>query len=191
MFLSGMAETHSCCDGLADPNRLQPVSPDSDLLQVVIETPRGSRNKYHYDLERRVFVLKKTLPAGMSFPYDFGFLPSTLAPDGDPIDVMVLMEEPAFPGCIAPARLIGVIEGEQDEDGRTMRNDRLLAVSETNYVYAELKSIDDLPQKLVDQMGEFFVNYSRLEGREYRLLRNRGVAEARRLIEESRAAARR
>jgi inorganic pyrophosphatase len=183
-----MAEKKTSPDGLADPNRLEPVGKD-ELLQVIIETPRGSRNKYHYDLERRIFVLKKTLPAGMGFPYDFGFLPSTLAPDGDPLDVMVLMEEPAFPGCVAPARLIGVIEGEQEEDGRTMRNDRLLAVSESNYVYAELKSIEDLPKKLLDQMGEFFVNYSRLEGREYRLLGNKGVGEAKRLIEESRRAA--
>jgi inorganic pyrophosphatase len=83
------------------------------LLQVVIETPKGSRNKYSFDPEQHIFVLKAALPAGMSFPYDFGFVPQTLAQDGDPLDVLVLMDEPAFPGCALLVRLIGVIEGEQ------------------------------------------------------------------------------
>jgi inorganic pyrophosphatase len=79
----------------------------SGNLNVVIETPQGSRNKFSYDLELELYRLKGTLPVGASFPYDFGFVPSTLGADGDPIDVLLLMEEPAFTGCLVEARLIG------------------------------------------------------------------------------------
>src|SRR5919201_4119167 len=99
---------------LADPSRLDPLdSHSNELLRVVIETPKGSRNKFAFNPSERVFELKKVLPVGMTFPYDFGFLPSTKADDGDPIDVLVLMDEPAFPGCVLKCRPIGVIEGEQ------------------------------------------------------------------------------
>ena len=129
---------------LADPTTLQPfqkkpeesttgtAEPKEDLLQVIIETPQDSRNKYAFDPEQEIFSLKKVLPAGMSFPYDFGFLPRTLAPDGDPLDVLVLMDEPAFPGCLLLARLIGVIEGEQIDGKKRIRNDRIVAVADAN-----------------------------------------------------------
>src|SRR5215471_17358488 len=95
---------------LRDPSKLKPMTKDNDTIRVVIETPKGSRNKYAFDLDDEVFVLKKVLPAGMAFPYDFGFVPSTEAEDGDPIDVLVLMDEPAFAGCILTCRPVGVIE---------------------------------------------------------------------------------
>src|SRR5215469_4418352 len=82
---------------LRNPTKLKPME-KGDVVQVIIETPAGSRNKFSFDVEQGIFAHKKTLPAGMSFPYDFGFLPQTLAPDGDPIDVLLLMDEPAFPG---------------------------------------------------------------------------------------------
>ena len=87
---------------LADPTQLEPFdSTDKQLLRVVIETPKGSRNKFAFNADDHIFELKKVLPAGMAFPYDFGFVPSTEADDGDPVDVLVLMDEPAFPGCAA------------------------------------------------------------------------------------------
>src|SRR6187399_1471528 len=92
--------------GLANPVRLAPRDSD-DAIQVIIETPKGSRNKYAFDAEQKIFELKKVLPAGMAFPYDFRFVPSTIAEDGDPIDVLVLMDEPAFPGCLLQCRLVG------------------------------------------------------------------------------------
>ncbi len=85
------------------------------MLRVVIETPKGSRNKFAFNADDHIFELKKVLPAGMAFPYDFGFVPSTEADDGDPVDVLVLMDEPAFPGCVLKCRPIGVIQGEQGE----------------------------------------------------------------------------
>jgi inorganic pyrophosphatase len=96
---------------------------------VVIETPRGSRNKFKYDAKLRAFRLKTVLPLGAAFPYDFGFVPATKAEDGDPLDVLVLMDEPAFTGCIVRARLVGVIKAKQCETGATIRNDRLIAIA--------------------------------------------------------------
>jgi len=84
---------------LSNPTKLKPLVKDDGIVQVIIETPANSRNKFAFDPEQGIFALKKVLPAGMVFPYDFGFLPRTIAPDGDPIDVLLLMDEPAFPGC--------------------------------------------------------------------------------------------
>jgi inorganic pyrophosphatase len=91
---------------LADPTRLKPINKKDGLVQVISDTPAGSRNKFAVDPEQEIFALKKVLPAGMVFPYDFGFLPRTLAPDGDPLDVLLLMDEPAFPGCAVRSCLI-------------------------------------------------------------------------------------
>ena len=131
---------------LANPTMLKPMTKD-DLLQVVIETPAGSRNKFAFDPDQSVFALKKVLPAGMVFPYDFGFLPQTLAPDGDPIDVLLLMDEPAYPGCLVASRLIGVIEGEKIDGKKKVRNDRLVAVANANHMYANIRKLEDLPGK--------------------------------------------
>src|SRR5918912_4248095 len=98
------------------------ASLDGGELNVIIETPKGSRNKFDYDEETGLFKIGGVLPAGASFPFDFGFVPSTVGGDGDPLDVLVLMDDPAFPGCLVAARLIGVIQAEQTEkDGKTER----------------------------------------------------------------------
>lgn len=175
--------------GLANPIQLKPVDKEDGLLQVIIETPKGSRNKFAYDPEQKVFALKKVLPAGMVFPYDFGFLPQTMAPDGDPLDVLLLMDEPAFPGVVVRARLIGVIEGEQIEGKKKNRNDRLLAVAEANHLYADIKNHNDLPDTWMKELEEFFVNYHKMEGKEYRLLGCKSTNEANRLIKEAKRAA--
>src|SRR5246127_5174453 len=153
---------------LADPTSLNLHS--DDTFQVIIETPKASRNKYRYDPKQGIFTLSKVLPEGMVFPYDFGFLPQTMAPDGDPIDVLLLMDEPAYPGVVVRSRLIGVIEGEQIDGKKRNRNDRLLAVAEANHLYADIKRAKDLPDQFLKELQEFFVNYHRLEGKEYRLL---------------------
>src|SRR6202046_3725707 len=115
--------------GLADPTRLGPFgSADKKMLRVIIETPKGSRNKFAFNADDHIFELKKVLPAGMAFPYDFGFVPRTKAEDGDPTDVLVLMDEPAFAGCVLKCRLVGIIEGEQIEGKEKLRNDRIVAI---------------------------------------------------------------
>lgn len=175
--------------GLSNPVLLKPVDKNAGLIQVIIETPKGSRNKFAYDEDQNIFTVKKVLPAGMSFPYDFGFLPRTQAPDGDPIDVLLLMDEPAFPGIAVRARLIGVIQGEQVEGKKKTRNDRLLAVAEMNHEYAYIKKVGDLPKQFVRELEEFFVNYHRLEGKEYKLLGCKGADVAMRAIKDAQRAA--
>jgi inorganic pyrophosphatase len=174
---------------LADPTRLRPIDKKDGLLQVIIETPAGSRNKFAFDPDQGVFALKNVLPAGMTFPYDFGFLPRTIAPDGDPIDVLLLMDEPAFPGCAVRARLIGVIEGEQLDGKAKIRNDRLVAVAEANHMYANIRKLQDLPSKWVTELQDFFVNYHSLEGKKHRLLGCKGAEAALRLIKSAQKAA--
>jgi inorganic pyrophosphatase len=174
---------------LVDPTRLAPIHKKDGMLQVIVETPKASRNKFSFDPEQEIFALKKVLPAGMTFPYDFGFLPRTLAEDGDPIDVLLLMDEPAFPGVLVRSRLIGVIEGEQVDGKKRIRNDRLVAIAEANHMYANVRKLDDLPKQFLRELQDFFVNYHRLEGKEYKLLGCKGIAAAQKLIKKAQRAA--
>lgn len=170
-------------NAMADPTRLTPTdADDSKIIQVIIETPKGSRNKYAFDPEQKIFALKKVLPAGMAFPYDFGFVPSTLADDGDPVDVLVLMDEPAFPGCLLKCRIIGIIEGEQKGAKSKERNDRIVAVEQDNHSFADVKHIDDLGKAFLKELEEFFVNYHALTGKEYKILGAKGPGRARDLL---------
>lgn len=172
--------------GLADPSRLKPLDKDDKhVVRVVIETPQGSRNKYAFNQQERAFEVKAVLPAGMVFPYCFGFVPSTVAEDGDPVDVLVLMDEPAFPGCVVKCRLVGVIEGEQ-EDKKKTRNDRLVAVDVANHQWAHIQHVDDLGKLFVRELEAFFVNYHDLEGKKFRILDVRGPGQARRCVEAGR-----
>jgi inorganic pyrophosphatase len=172
---------------LASPTQLKPIHKKDGLVQVVIETPAGSRNKFAFDPDQSTFTLKKVLPAGMSFPYDFGFLPQTSAPDGDPIDVLLLMDQPAFPGISVRARLIGVIEGEQLDGKKRIRNDRLVAVAEANHMYARVRKLKDLPDQWIKELETFFVNYHQLEGKTYRLLGCKGADVAFQLLKRARS----
>ncbi|MGB2632441.1 MAG: inorganic diphosphatase [Candidatus Acidiferrum sp.] len=151
---------------------------DPRIIQVIIETPKGSRNKYAFDPDHNLFQLKKVLPAGMAFPYDFGFIPSTKAEDGDATDVLALMDEPAFPGCLLKCRLVGVIEGEAYKKNEKLRNDRIIAIEQDNHSYAHIKHVDDLGKTFIEELEEFFVNYHKLSNSQYRILEVRGPGEA-------------
>jgi inorganic pyrophosphatase len=182
-----MGKKNGVSGKLSDPSRLKPQdSEDKQMLRVVIETPKGSRNKFAFDAEDQVFELKKVLPAGMTFPYDFGFVPSTKAEDGDPIDVLVLMDEPAFPGCVLKCRPIGVIEGEQGNKKKRERNDRIVAVEQDAHAWEDIKIIDDLGKQFERELEEFFVNYHKLSGKEYRVLGVKGPDQARKLVKRGR-----
>lgn len=119
----------------------------------------------------------KVLPEGMNFPYDFGFLPGTLADDVDPLDVLVLIDEPTFPGCELSVRILGVVKAMHKEEGETHRNDRLIAVAEQSVRYAEVKELADLDPALLKQIEQFFVNYQKVRDVEFRIL-GRGGAES-------------
>jgi inorganic pyrophosphatase len=182
-----MAKKQNLKSALANPTQLKSfVRADEKLIQVIIETPKGSRNKYAFDPEQRLFALKKVLPAGMSFPYDFGFVPATKAEDGDPIDVLVLMDEPAFPGCLLKCRLIGIIEGEQGSKKDIERNDRVVAIEDKNHSFADIEQIQDLGKQFLRELEEFFVNYHQLSGEKYRVIAVKGAGKARQRIEEVR-----
>ena len=181
--LQGMPKNGTRQAALADPSQLSSWD-DRDIVRVVIETPKGSRNKYAFDSDEGVFQLKKVLPAGMEFPYDFGFVPSTKADDGDPVDVLVLMDEPAFAGCVLKCRVIGVIEGEQRDKTEKERNDRIVAVAKDNHTWASVQHIDDLGKKFREELEEFFVNYHKLSGKTYRVTGVRGPAVARKCIKK-------
>jgi inorganic pyrophosphatase len=176
--------------GLADPSKLE-VTGNGKEIKVIIETPKGSRNKYAFDQEEKVFALKKVLPSGMAFPYDFGFVPSTLAEDGDPVDVLVLMDEPAFPGCLLQCRLIGVIQGKQGKGRKSERNDRLVAVETGNHAWSDIDHVDDLGKQFVAELEEFFVNYHALSGKEYRIVGLKGPGAARKCVAQGIRALRR
>jgi inorganic pyrophosphatase len=156
-----------------------------DLVNVVIEAPRDSRCKYKFDEKQGLFLLHKLLPLGSSFPYDFGFIPGTKAEDGDPLDVLVLLEEPIFTGCLVPVRLIGVLEAEQTESGKTVRNDRLIGVVETLVNPAEPTSIDEIGEQALREIEHFFVSYNEIEGRQFKSLGRRDAKHALELVQRA------
>ncbi|MFL6617700.1 MAG: inorganic diphosphatase [Povalibacter sp.] len=153
-----------------------------ERVHVVVDTQKGSRNKFRFDEELGAFTLAHVLPLGTHFPYDFGSVPRTLAEDGDPIDVMILSDEPTFVGCVIDVLLIGVIEAEQTSDGETKRNDRLLGVPVTKVNAATLAEISDVPSTALDQIELFFSAYNLAHGRQFKPLHRRGSQAARQLV---------
>ncbi|QIG47084.1 inorganic diphosphatase [Nordella sp. HKS 07] len=165
---------------------LEPYDKKSGALRVIIETPKGSRNKYDYDPDSDTFELAKVLPEGMNFPFDFGFVPSTLAPDGDPLDVLVLTDAPAVPGCTLKARPLGAIEARQKEKGSDwIRNDRLIALAERARVHDSARSLDDLGPHVLKDIKGFFINYNRLFDKQFECIKDVGPKRAARLIEDA------
>jgi inorganic pyrophosphatase len=157
----------------ADLTKLPAFDEESDSWHAVIETPQGSHHKFDFDPDLGCFVLKKTLPQGMTFPLDFGFIPSTLADDGDPTDVLVVLDFPSQSGALIKIRLIGAIQAEQKEKGEDWaRNDRLIAVAAHSDTLANIKSLDDLRPPQLDQLIQFFHQYNKLEGKQFRSIGN-------------------
>lgn len=166
-------------------HRLSALREDGEGINVIIETPKGSRNKFNYDEELGLFKLGGVLPAGASFPFDFGFIPSTLGGDDDPLDVLVLMDEPAFAGCLVVTRLIGVIEAQQTErDGETMRNDRLIGVAADARTHSDVRSIEELNANLLDEIEHFFISYNVIKGKEFKPRGRFGPERASKVIRE-------
>jgi inorganic pyrophosphatase len=156
--------------------------------RVVIETPRGSNAKYAYDPARRAFVLKHVLPEGMSIPYDFGFVPGTLAEDGDPLDVLAISELSTFPGVEMDCHVVGAIKAEQsDADSKQpVRNDRLLAIPCGSRAFAKLRELEELPLRLIEDIENFFIHYHAVRGSTFKPLARLPAREAVKLIEKFR-----
>jgi inorganic pyrophosphatase len=163
------------------PHRLD----DKGTCRAIIETPRGSRSKYDYDPDAGLFALAGVLPGGMAFPHAFGFIPSTKGEDGDPIDVLVLADDDIPLGTLVTAALLGVIEAEQTEDGKTLRNDRLIAKVRESHTYADIDDLAQLGPSFVDDLQRFFVTYNELKGKKFEVLGVHGKDCAARLIRDA------
>lgn len=149
---------------------------------IVIETPKGSREKYHFDTEISQFKLKKLLPLGMIFPYDFGFIPGTHGADGDPLDAMVISEFDSFPGCRIECRLIGALLASQSEKQKKIRNDRFFFIPEDSVLFAHIRSITQFSKKHNDQLRDFFINYNKAEDKIFNPIRFISAEQARALV---------
>ena len=157
-------------------------------IDIIIETPRGSAEKYDYDQDLHLFKLKKILPAGMVFPYDFGFIPGTKGEDGDPLDIIVISEFHSFPGCIIKCKILGGIKAEQSEkkgSDKIIRNDRFIAVPKVAKMYGEFDSVKDLPDQVMEELEQFFVNYNKIKEKKFKVLSIMDAKEALKLIESN------
>ncbi len=166
----------------------KPYNEDGEL-NVIIETPKGSPYKNDYDPKLQLFRMAKGLPAGMHFPYDFGFIPGTLGEDGDPLDILVLASYPLFVGCLATVKLIGVLEAEQtDKDSKKLiRNDRLIGCLQTKCgdETSFFSNAKELPQMLIEEIEAFFIQYNKLEGKRFHPLGWYGPKRAFSLLNEN------
>lgn len=167
----------------SNPARLNPFAGKQPrVVMAIIETPGGSRNKFKYDEDLGFYILSGVLPQGMVFPHAFGFVPGTQASDGDPEDILIIMDEPTFTGCIVPTRLVGVMEAEQTEDGKTERNDRLIAVAHHSRDYSDIKTLHDLNRNMLQEIEQFFVTYNKEKGKKFKVLGMRGPGQAMKMV---------
>ena len=118
------------------------------------------------------------------FPFNFGFIPGTKADDGDPLDILILNEEPLFSGCLVKARLIGVIKAEQTEEGKTTRNDRLIGLAIGKQAPSSLEGIG-LDRRTLSEIESFFVSYNRLSGKKFKVLGKSGPKRALGMVRKS------
>ena len=161
---------------------LKPFDAKGKCLNVVVETPKGSRVKYAYDMESGFFIVSRALPEGMVFPFNFGFVPKTLAPDGDPLDVLILNEEPVISGCLLKVRPIAVIKAVQSEnDGKPVRNDRIIGQAISKEIPVEFKTIK-LEKETLSQIEFFFTAYNKLYGKKFKVIGTGGPRPAMQIV---------
>lgn len=138
-----------------------PTGPSADVLYAVIEIPKGSRNKYEYDKDKEAFALDRVLYSPFHYPAEYGIIPQTLWDDGDPMDILVMMDQPTFPGCVIETRPIGIMRMIDGGDS----DDKVLGVPVNDPRYTDVKDITDIPKQFLDEVEHFFTEYKRLEGK--------------------------
>jgi inorganic pyrophosphatase len=168
----------SACNG----GTLPAFVPKSTDVNAIVDTPRGSQNKFKWDSESGLFKLGGAMPAGSVFPFEFGFIPSTRGEDGDELDVLILMDAPTFVGCLVQARLIGVIKAKQTEGSETHRNDRLIAVAIKSRRHEHVRHLRDLPKQFVAEIEHFFVSYNAIKSKVFKPLGCFGPSRALKLV---------
>ena len=159
---------------------LIPAQPKTGIVNVLIEIPAGSKNKYEFDKDLNAFALDRVLYASVQYPYDYGFIPNTLADDGDPLDGMVIMDQPTFPGCVIAARpigMLGMIDGGDSDE-------KILCVPDKDPRYANVTSLKDIAQHRLDEIAEFFRTYKNLEKKETKITGWQDVDAVRPLVEQ-------
>jgi inorganic pyrophosphatase len=157
-----------------------PAQPKPGLINVLIEIPAGSKNKYEFDKDLQAFALDRVLYSSVQYPYDYGFVPNTLADDGDPLDGMVLMDQPTFPGCVIAARPIGMLEMIDGGD----RDEKILCVPDKDPRYAQVKSLEDVAPHRLEEIQEFFKTYKNLEKKVTEILGWKNVDQVMPLVEK-------
>jgi inorganic pyrophosphatase len=159
-----------------------PTWDDDGHIHTVVETPRGSTCKLDFDPDLGVFTLAKPLMAGLSYPFDWGFIPSTKAPDGDPLDVLIIHDARTYPGVVLKCRPVGVLEVEQTSGAKRERNDRIFAVPDRSPLETDLKDIRNLPSRARKELEEFFRATNALENKDLKFLGWRGPKHAAKTI---------
>jgi inorganic pyrophosphatase len=158
-----------------------PAFDTNGSVHIVVESPRGATAKFKYDPALEVFTLSRPLIDGVAYPYDWGFVPSTQGPDGDPLDAMILWPRSSYPGVVIPCRLIGVLQAEQNSretPGTRERNDRLIAVPAGPRRYAHIADVAELPRRLLEELEAFFTAAAALEDKDLTFLGWSGPAGA-------------
>lgn len=173
----GDLDYERCKDGMTNLLKI-PTWADEEHIYAVIETPRGSTCKLDFDAALRAFTLAKPLMAGLTYPYDWGFIPSTKAEDGDPLDVLVIHDAQTHPGVILKCTPVGILEVEQTSKGKKERNDRVFAVPDRSPLETDLKDVRNLPSRAHNELEQFFRATNALEDKQLEFLGWRGPARA-------------
>ena len=154
-----------------------------DVVEIFVEIPKGSRNKYEWIPERRGFVLDRMLFSAVHYPGDYGFVPSTLSGDGDPLDALVILGEPTFPGCTIVSRVVGVFKMRDDKG----YDAKLITVPDSDPRWSHVRELSDVPGHLLAEINHFFSIYKDLEGKTVQVEGYFPREDALALVEEDRA----
>lgn len=157
------------------------MTPNRPTFDVFIEIPKGSRNKYEYDKEKGVLRFDRMLFSAVHYPSDYGYIPETLALDGDPLDALVLVTEPTFPGCMIEAKPIGLFK-MWDEKGP---DEKILSVPLTDPLWNHITELDEVPPHMLKEIEHFFSVYKDLEEKKVGIQGWDGVDAAISTIEEA------
>ncbi|MBV9298370.1 MAG: inorganic diphosphatase [Verrucomicrobia bacterium] len=170
-----------------DPHLLSnlPAYSEDGSVHAVVEAPKGSIMKLKYETKLGVFTVARSLPLGLSYPFDWGFVPSTKAPDGDPLDILILHEGSTYPGVVLRCRPLGVVEMDQEDDGKRERNDRVVVMPGWDDRVGEFDDESDLPERLREQIEQFFLSTTFFTAKKPEILGWKGPKRASSIIKES------
>jgi len=144
---------------------------EGNHVNVIVETPLGSRFKYAYDPSMDIMRMKHQLPKGYFFAFNFGFIPNTQAEDGDPLDVIIYSSEVCVSGALVECRVAGALLANQQENGKTIRNDRIIAVPAGIKTYDSIKNLRDINKRILSQLENFFISYENYRGIPFKTLK--------------------